>query len=1004
MLRSLEERFAVRRRILLLAVSLSALFCLAANISSAQTPPHVPGELLVRFQQGTSPLGQASAHAGAQSTAVREFQIVEGLQLVRFPDWMTIEEAIARYLNHLDVLYAEPNYIIEALVTPNDPSFGDLWGLHNTGQSAGTVDADIDAPEAWDITTGSANVVVAVIDTGIDYNHEDLSANMFQNSDDCNSNGLDDDGNGFVDDCHGIDTFSDDSNPMDGGEHGTHVAGTIGAVGNNNLGVVGVNWNVRLMACRFLGPFGGSTSDAIDCLEYVKLMKDRGVNIVATNNSWGPETCGEDGFSQALYDAIEAHLQRGILFIAAAGNGGPNSIGDDNDILPCYPANYYLPNVISVAATTRTDGLASYSNFGRRTVHLGAPGGGTTVGSGVLSTVPGNNYEEKSGTSMATPHVVGVAALLKAQDSSRDWKAIKNLILAGGNNNSNLSNTVTQKRLNAHGAMTCSNSVVQSRLRPIANSISGTTGTPIDLAVLHINCAQPNGNVTVTVSPGSETITLLDDGLVPDQASGDGIYSGDWTPTSADTFTLAFPGGDNVTVTVSGSLPAAKINVTPDERNFGNVIVGETEDRTFTVKNVGSGMLSGSASTSGRFSIVSGGSYSLAGGDSQTVTVRFSPTSAVTSNGSVTFTGGVITSRTVTGTGVTANFILTVSKTGSGSGTVSATGISCGSDCKQAYSSGSSVTLTATAASGSVFSGWSGGGCSGTGTCTVTMSADTTVTATFTAFFTLTVSKGGTGSGTVTSSPSGVDCGSTCSKSFSSGTSVTLTATPGGGSVFAGWSGGGCSGTGTCTVTMNATTTVTATFNTSSQTFTLQTSLGGSASGTVTSSPTGINCGSDCSEVYAINTSVTLTASAGSGASFKEWGGACSGTSTTCTVTMSAAKSAKATFSKTYTDDPITSQSTPVKAVHITDLRQAINTLRSNNSLSAFTFTDLTLTAGTTQMKAVHITELRSALSGVYTAKGLTQPSYTDPTITAGQTTIKKAHVAEIRQAVKDAE
>ena len=917
MLRSLEERFAVRRRILLLAVSLSALFCLAADISLAQTPPHVPGELLVRFQQGTSPLGKASAHATALSTAVREFQIVEGLQLVRFPDWMTIEEAIARYLNHLDVLYAEPNYIVQRLVTPNDPDFGSLWGLHNTGQSSGTEDADIDAPEAWDITTGSSDVVVAVIDSGIDYNHEDLSANMFQNSDDCNSNGLDDDGNGFVDDCHGIDKVNDDSDPMDDNDHGTHVAGTIGAVGNNGVGVVGVNWTVKLMACKFLDAGGsGSTADAISCLEYVKLMKDRGVNIVATNNSWGGGS-----FSQALFDAVEAHLQRGILFIVAAGNGGIDGVGDNNDGTgfdqQSYPCEFYLPNVICVASTTRTDDLSSFSNFGRRTVHLGAPG------SQILSTTPGDTYSTFSGTSMATPHVTGMAALLKAQDSNRDWRTIKNLILAGGDNNSNLSNTITQKRLNAHGAMTCSNSVVRSRLQPVGNSISGTTGTPIDLAALHINCAQPNGSVNVTVSPGGETITLLDDGVVPDQASGDGIYSGDWTPTSAGTFTLSFPDSDNVTVTVSGSLPAAKIDVTPGSRAFGNVIVGESEDRTFTVKNVGGGTLSGSASTSGRFSIVSGGSYSLAGGDSQTVTVRFSPTSAVTSNGSVTFTGGWSASKTVTGTGVTANFILTASKSGSGSGTVTATGINCGSDCKQAYSSGSSVTLTASAASGSTFTGWSGGGCSGTGTCTVTVNADTTVTATF---------------------------------------------------------------------------------NASSQTFTLQTTLAGSASGTVTSSPAGINCGSDCSEVYAINTSVTLTASAGSGASFKEWGGACNGTSTTCTITMSAAKSATATFSKIFTDDPITSQSTLIKAVHITDLRQAINTLRSNNSLSVFSFTDSTLTASSTHIKAVHITELRTALNGVYDAKSQTRPTYTDATITAGSTVIKKAHIAEIRSNVKAVE
>ncbi len=874
----------------------------------------VPDEILVRFKEGAFPIDKATAHALADGTPVREFEIVDGLQLVKIPPWMDVDTAIQRYLQNPDVLYAEPNYIVQTQVIPDDPNFSSLWNLHNTGQSGGTPDADIDAPEAWDITTGSSDVVVAVIDTGIDYNHEDLSANMFQNSDDCNSNGLDDEGNGFVDDCYGIDKVNDDSDPMDDNDHGTHVSGTIGAVGNNSIGVVGVNWHVNLMACKFLDAGGsGSTADAISCLEYVKLMKDRGVNIVATNNSWGGS-----GFDQALFDAIEAHLQRGILFIAAAGNGGADQIGDNNDNTAFYPCNFYLPNVICVASTTRTDALSSFSNFGRRTVHLGAPG------SQILSTTPGNTYSTFSGTSMATPHVTGVAALLKAQDSSRDWKAIKNLILAGGDNNSALSNTITQKRLNANGALSCSNSVVRTRLKPVSNSITGKIGTPIDLAALHINCAQPNGNVNVTVTPGSQTITLLDDGAVPDQAAGDGIYSGNWTPSTQGTFTLAFPDGDSVTAQVSSTpLPSTKIDIAPGSRDFGNVIVGKTEDRTFTVKNIGGGTLSGSASASGAFSIVSGGSYSLTGGQSQTVTVRFRPTSAVTSSGSVTFSGGGGASKTVTGTGVTANFILTISKSGSGSGTVTATGINCGSDCKQAYSSGSSVTLTASASSGSVFSGWSGGGCSGTGNCTVTMSADTTVTATF---------------------------------------------------------------------------------NVSSDTFTLETTVTGSASGTVTSSPTGINCGSDCSEVYAVNTSVTLTAAAGSGASFKSWSGACSGTSTTCSVFMSAAKSAKATFSKTYTDDPITSQSTLIKAAHITDLRQAINTLRSNNGLATASFTNSTLTAGSSQVRVGDITELRSALDDVYVVQGKAKPTYTDSTIASGQTTIKKAHIAEIRSAVKDVE
>jgi hypothetical protein len=294
--------------------------------------------------------------------------------------------------------------------------------------------------------------------------------------------------------------------------------------------------------------------------------------------------------------------------------------------------------------------------------------------------------------------------------------------------------------------------------------------------------------------------------------------------------------------------------------------------------------------------------------------------------GNVTFTGGGGTTKTVTGTGV--GFTLTVTKAGSGSGTVtsSPTGINCGTDCSQDYADSTPVTLTANPVADSLFTGWSGGGCTGTGVCMLTVNANTSVTATFNKIpRTLTVTKAGVGSGTVTSNPSGITCGSTCSASFDSGTSVTLTANPAAGSTFAGFSGGGCSGTGPCTVIVNANTTITATFD----------SLG---------------------------------------------------------------------TSFTFTDDPLTSQVTLVKAVHITELRQAINTLRSRNGLSAFAFTDPTLIAGFSPIRAVHITELRTALNGVFDALGQTRPIYTDPTIVAGQRVVKKVHIEEIRSAVVEAE
>jgi len=455
------------------------------QISPGHGDKYVPGQVLVRFKPLVSQeAGKTDVLLGAKVLWVST--LVDSLQLVQLPRQVTVEEAIREYRKNPDVLYAEPNYRVHALATPGDPDFPSLWGLHNTGQNGGTPGVDIHAPEAWELSTGSQDVVVAVIDTGIDYNHEDLAVNMFRNEADCNANGVDDDHNGYVDDCHGINMVDRNSDPMDIVGHGTHVAGTIGAVGNNGAGVTGVNWNVKLMACKFLGPGegGGDVASAIACLEYVKTMKDHGVNIVATNDSWGVGY-----YTQGLEDAIRAHAERGILFIAAAGNEFSN-----NDLLPVYPANYRLPNVISVAAITRTGDRATFSNFGRRTVHLGAPG------QEILSTTPDDTYHVYSGTSMAAPHVTGVAALLKAEDPGRDWRTIKNLILSGGNQSPALAQTITGRWLNAYGSMTCLDSPILTRLLPVANTTAGSIGTAVDLTALNIDCARPAGDIEVSLS------------------------------------------------------------------------------------------------------------------------------------------------------------------------------------------------------------------------------------------------------------------------------------------------------------------------------------------------------------------------------------------------------------------------------------------------------------------------------------------------------------------------
>src|SRR5262249_13354355 len=243
-------------------------------------------------------------------------------------------------------------------------------------------------------------------------------------------------------------------NPVDDNNHGTHVAGTIGAVGNNLVGVTGVAWNVTILPCKFLDASGsGSTAGAIACLDYVAAMKDRGVNIVASSNSWGGGL-----FSQALADAIAAQRDRGILFIVAAGNSS-----SDNDRLKTFPCSYDVANIVCVAATDDRDGLAAFSNYGHGTVHVGAPG------VNILSTTIGGTYQSFSGTSMATPHVTGVVALLYAQNPALDWRAVKNLILAGGESRPALMNTISRRRLDAFGSLTCTGAPVVSRLKPLSS-------------------------------------------------------------------------------------------------------------------------------------------------------------------------------------------------------------------------------------------------------------------------------------------------------------------------------------------------------------------------------------------------------------------------------------------------------------------------------------------------------------------------------------------------------
>jgi len=367
------------------------------------------------------------------SYIARDYKIVPSLCLVQLPEDITVSQAMDTYMRSPLVMYAEPNYKRHFTVIPNDTLFADLWGMNNTGQTGGTVDADIDAPEAWDIHTGDSGngIVVAVTDTGIDFSHPDLAANMWVNEDEIPGNGIDDDGNGYIDDINGYDfggaTYLDpedyDNEPNDSMFHGTHVAGTIGAVGNNAMGVTGVCWDVKIMAVKIFPDDIGVTYDDLEILG-IEYAVDNGARVI--NASWGGY-----GYSQALYDAIEAARDAEVLFVAAAGNEGTNNDGPT----PSYPASYDLDNIISVLATDHDDQISYFSNYGHTSVDIGAPG------EDILSTFPtyettdmllygyNTDYETISGTSMAAPHVAGAAALGWSFSPGLSYDVVRDAIL-----------------------------------------------------------------------------------------------------------------------------------------------------------------------------------------------------------------------------------------------------------------------------------------------------------------------------------------------------------------------------------------------------------------------------------------------------------------------------------------------------------------------------------------------------------------------------------------------
>ncbi len=484
-------------------------------LSSMDETPYIEGQLLVKFKSGVSSAESSSAIQSTGASVARSFNIVPELKLIKLPDGMSVSDAVIQYMSDPNVEYAEPNYIMQLFAIPNDTYFHQQWALDNQGAHfGGSVDADIDAPEAWDIFTGTADTVMAIIDSGINYNHEDLVGSIWQNEDeglgDANSDGcpgvcgIDDDGdtlidensaglqpwepgyindlvndddeNGYIDDLIGWDFVGsditapvEDPDPMDELGHGTHVAGIVAGRGNNNTGIAGVNWRASLMALKVGDSTGGiATSAAVDAIDYA----------VANNASVINASFGGSTFSSSMFDAISTANDTGVLFVAAAGNGGGvfcnDGVANNNDLSSCYPASYNLSNIISVAATDQNDWRVSFSNYGPKTVHLAAPG--VYNFSTVLLDTDYGVLDFMSGTSMAAPHVTGVAGLLKGFYPTFTNSQIRSIILDTVEVKTDLIGWVQKNgRLNAYTA-------IAYLLAPIDLSATGSTSTSITLS------------------------------------------------------------------------------------------------------------------------------------------------------------------------------------------------------------------------------------------------------------------------------------------------------------------------------------------------------------------------------------------------------------------------------------------------------------------------------------------------------------------------------------------
>lgn len=507
----------------LLAIAGCGLLCAWAEAAPQQARIILTLEPEVSASSFEPQLLSVQGVTKSKSQPLRRYQHLPQLAVATLASGADVDKALAQYQNMPGVKAAELDHKVSKAAIPNDPRFAQQWHL-GTGKG-------INAIAAWDQTTGDDELVVAVIDTGVDYLHPDLAANIWQNPGETAGDGIDNDNNGYIDDIRGINPADGNVNPLDTDGHGTVIAGIIAASTNNNVGVAGINWNVKILPCRFMDENGdGFISDAIECLDYVLDLKlNHNINIVASNNSWGAAIN-----SQALYNAIAAHNDAGILFVASAGN--------ENSQAKFYPAAFDLPNVISVTAHDEQGNKADFANYGRDWVSLSAPG------VEIVSTNLDDGYASASGTSMAAPMVAGVAALAKAAEPALTMQQLRGRLLVSGQAATDpllAEQTINGNLLLASGSgqsgvLNCVNAQRQRRMLPLTDVVYLAANTAIDLKVLSINC---DGNgVPVSVTQGGNNITMADNGVAPDVNSGDGVYSARWTFDGNDT-SLVFPDG-----------------------------------------------------------------------------------------------------------------------------------------------------------------------------------------------------------------------------------------------------------------------------------------------------------------------------------------------------------------------------------------------------------------------------------------------------------------------------